>query len=44
MKKYIKKPVEIEAVQWNGLNPTEIKDFAGDAAKGSQRTDQLRAD
>jgi hypothetical protein len=30
MKKYIKKPVEIEAVQWTGLNPTEIKEFAGD--------------
>lgn len=32
MKKYRKKPVEIEAVQWNGLNPTEIKKFAGDNA------------
>ena len=30
MKKYIKKPVEIEAVQWTGFNPTEIKEFAGD--------------
>lgn len=30
MKKYRKKPVEIEAVQWEGLNPTEIKEFAGD--------------
>lgn len=32
-KKYIKKPVEIEAVQWNGHNPTEIKEFAGDSVK-----------
>ena len=30
MKKYIKKPVEIEAVQWTGFNPTEIKEFARD--------------
>ena len=30
MKKYRKKPIEIEAVQWNGINPTEIKEFAGD--------------
>lgn len=30
MKKYIKKPVEIEAVQWNGFNPTEVKEFAED--------------
>ena len=29
MKKYIKKPVEIEAVQWTGFNPGEIKEFAG---------------
>lgn len=32
MKKYIKKPVEIEAVQWTGINPQEIKDFAGESA------------
>ena len=30
MKKYVKKPVEIEAMQWTGFNPTEIKEFAGD--------------
>ena len=28
--KYRKKPIEIEAVQFNGLNPTEIKNFVGD--------------
>ena len=27
--KYRKKPVIIEAVQFTGLNPTEIKEFAG---------------
>lgn len=30
MKKYIKKPVVIKAVQFDGLNPTEIKDFVGE--------------
>lgn len=30
MTQYRKKPVIIEAVKFNGLNPTEIKDFVGD--------------
>lgn len=30
MTQYRKKPVIIEAVQFTGLNPTEIKDFAGE--------------
>lgn len=30
MKQYRKKPVTIEAVQFDGLNLTEIKDFVGD--------------
>ena len=30
MKQYKKKPVIIEAVQFDGLNPTEIKDFVGE--------------
>lgn len=29
--KYRKKPVVIEAVQWNGLNLEEIKEFIGDS-------------
>ena len=29
MTKYRKKPVIIEAIQWNGLNPTEIIEFVG---------------
>ena len=29
--KYRKKPVVIEAVQWNGLNLEEIKEFVGDS-------------
>lgn len=29
--KYRKKPIVIEAVQWNGLNLEEIKDFVGDS-------------
>lgn len=29
--KYRKKPVVIEAVQWNGLNLQEVKDFVGDS-------------
>ena len=33
MAKYCKKPVEIEAIQWNGTNESEIKAFVGDAAK-----------
>lgn len=28
--KYRKKPVVIEAIQWNGLNLSEIKSFVGD--------------
>lgn len=31
IKKYVKKPVEIEAVKWDGLNLNEIKDFVGDS-------------
>lgn len=27
--KYRKKPVVIDAIQWNGLNFKEIEDFAG---------------
>lgn len=30
MKQYRKKPVTVEAVQFDGLNPTEIKDFVGE--------------
>ena len=30
MKQYRKKPVTIEAVQFDGLNPTEMMDFAGE--------------
>ena len=30
MKQYRKKPVTIEAIQFDGLNPTEIKDFVGE--------------
>ena len=33
MAKDCKKPVEIEAIQWNGENKSEIKAFVGDAAK-----------
>ena len=33
MAKYCKKPVEIEAIQWNGANEVEIKAFVGDSAK-----------
>lgn len=29
--KYRKKPVEIEAIQWDGLNLSEIKSFVGDS-------------
>lgn len=31
MAKYRKKPVEIEAIQWNGINLLEIKEFVGDS-------------
>ena len=27
--KYRKKPVEIEAIKWNGLNLNEVEEFAG---------------
>lgn len=30
MTKYRKKPVVVEAVKFDGLNPTEIKDFVGE--------------
>lgn len=29
--KYRKKPIVIEAIQWNGLNLEEIKEFVGDS-------------
>lgn len=31
MARYIKKPVEIEAIQWTGLNLEEIKSFVGES-------------
>ncbi len=31
--KYIKKPVEVEAVQWNGKNINEVLEFTNNAAK-----------
>lgn len=31
VKKYKKIPVEIEAIEWTGINLKEIKEFAGDA-------------
>ena len=31
IKKYIKKPVIIEALQWTGYNEAELKSFVGDA-------------
>lgn len=30
MAKYRRKPVEVEAIQWNGLNLSEVKEFVGD--------------
>lgn len=30
MPKYVKKPVEVEAIQWNGENTTEILAFCHD--------------
>lgn len=30
VKKYVKKPVEVEAIQWTGMNFKEIKKFGGD--------------
>lgn len=33
MNRYVKKPIAIEAVKWNGFNNDEIKDFAGDSVK-----------
>lgn len=30
VKKYIKKPIPIEAIQWNGRNIDELVAFAGD--------------
>ena len=29
--KYRKKPVVVEAIQWNGFNLEEIKEFVGDS-------------
>ena len=31
--RYRKKPVVIDAIQWTGLNPQEIKDFVGESCK-----------
>lgn len=38
VKTYVKKPIQIEAVQWNGKNFDEIKEFCKDAmiAYGSE--------
>lgn len=33
IKKYQKKPVVIEAIQFTGLNPDEIKEFVGNTCK-----------
>lgn len=33
VKNFTKKPVVIEAIQWNGLNLVEVKSFVGDACK-----------
>lgn len=33
MAQYKKKPVVVEAIQWNGRNPKEIKDFVGESLK-----------
>lgn len=30
--RYVKKPVEIEAIQWTGENKEEIKEFVGESA------------
>lgn len=30
MKKYIKRPVEVETVKWNGMNYDELFSFCGD--------------
>lgn len=32
--RYRKKPVEIEAIQWSGLNDKIIEEFIGDALEG----------
>lgn len=34
MAKYRKKPVEIEAIQWNGDNYSEIREFCGTHPQG----------
>ena len=33
VKKYVKNPVVVEAIQWNGLNWQDITSFAGNAVK-----------
>ena len=33
VKKFIKKPVVIEAIQWDGSNLAEVRSFVGDACK-----------
>ena len=33
IKKYVKKPIPIEAVQWLGFNQSEIKEFTDDKVK-----------
>lgn len=36
IKKYKKKPVVIEAIQWNGSNDTEVMLFVGEELKASK--------
>lgn len=37
--KFVKKPVTVDAIQYNGSNIQELKDFAGDALIYHEETD-----
>ena len=43
VKKYRKKPIEIEAIQWNGKNLARVVMFMG-KCKGSLKTNQILID
>ena len=42
MSVYRKKPVEIEAIQWDGFNAAELIAFAGDNIEVDQKNGQVR--
>lgn len=41
VKKYVKKPIEIEAIQWNGNNIDELNDFGVDVVNVDSKSGDI---